>query len=189
MKAVLTSSAPASVMTRFMGPRASTLWLLLLSCGAIVAIYELMIRDLVGGASLTEVAWEMISGKLDSSSAEVRADRFALGWVLLSEASSSQLIFGYGPASYFNLNLGDQSIIQLFQLLLVEGGIIGTTLFIGAFISLARSAHKTLNDAKLFFFWSMIALAVHYTFISNYYYPYIWLLFALRFALRDRRGA
>ena len=169
------------------GPRASTLWLLLLSCGAIVAIYEVMIRDLVGGASLIDVAWEMISGKLDSSSAEVRVDRFALGWTLLSEASPSQLIFGYGPASYFNLNLGDQSIIQLFQLLLVECGIVGTGLFLGAFVSLARSAHKALSDARLFYFWSMCALGIHYTFISNYYYPYIWLLFALRFALRDRR--
>ena len=171
------------------GPRASTLWLFLISCVAIVAVYELMIRDLVGGASLTDVAWEMISGKLDSSSADVRADRFALGWTLLSEATTSQLMFGYGPASYYNLNLGDQSIIQLLQLLLVETGIVGTALFAGAFISLARSAKKTLSDPMLFYFWSMFALALHYTFISNYYYPYIWLLFALRFALRDRRRA
>lgn len=168
------------------GPRASTVWLILLSCGAIVAIYEFMIRDLVGGASLTQVAWEMISGKLDSSSADVRADRFALGWILLSEASSAQLLIGYGPASYFNLNLGDQSIIQLFQLLLIEGGIVGTTLFLGAFVSLARSAYRTIGGSRLFYFWSMCALAIHYTFISNYYYPYIWLMFALRFALRDR---
>lgn len=171
------------------GPRASTLGLLLISCVTIAAAYELVIRDLVGGASLIDVAWEMISGKLDSSSADVRADRFALGWTLLSEATTLQLMFGYGPASYYNLNLGDQSIIQLFQLLLVESGIIGTGLFVGAFISLARSARKTLTDAKLFYFWSMFALVLHYSFISNYYYPYIWLLFALQFALRDRKCA
>lgn len=171
------------------GPRAGTLWLLLLASGVVLAIYEFLIRDLVGGASLADVAWEMLSGKLDSSSANVRADRFALGWLLLDEASPSQLIFGYGPASYYNLNLGDQSIIQLFQLLLVESGIIGACLFIGSFVSLARAAREILIDERLFFYWSMFALAIHYSFIANYYYPYIWFLFPLRYMLRTRASA
>lgn len=168
------------------GPRSSTLVLMAFSVGVIVAIYEFFLRDMVGGFSLAEFAWELISGKLESSSANVRADRFALGWTLLGEATPMQLIFGYGPASYFNLNLGDQSIIQLAQLLLVESGVVGTALFSWAFLSLARTARRTLGDARMFFFWSMGALVIHYTFISNYYYPYLWLLFPLRYILRER---
>ncbi len=123
--------------------------------------------------------------KLDSTSSADRAERIRIGLDLIGNASPLHFLLGYGPAVYASQNLGeDGTIIQFYLLLLLEGGAIGTLFFLGGFVFMAALAVKELGKDRVFFFWAFLSLAIHYLFISNYYYPMIWFMFPLLLIMR-----
>lgn len=127
----------------------------------------------------------IFTDKLDSSSSADRAERIRIGLDLLSNASPLHLLIGYGPAVYASRNLGETgTIVQFYLLLLLEGGVIGTLFFLGGFVFMAVIAIKQLGQERIFFFWAFLSLAIHYLFISNYYYPMIWFMFTLLLIMR-----
>lgn len=126
-------------------------------------------------------AWDAISGifvdKTDSSSSMEREDRFRKGIDLFINASPIEQAIGYGPAVYMSQNLGDDTIIQLYLLLILEAGAIGLFSFLLALLILAANIKKLPPDYRHYMLWALINCALHYVLISNYYYPYIWLLY------------
>lgn len=153
-------------------------WLALVALVMTVGLIN-VIAEHIAHMNWLDLLSSIFIDKLDSTSASVRSERISIGLNLILDASPLQLLLGYGPAVYAAQNLGDETIIQFYLLLILEGGVIGTLLFLGGFGFLAANAIKQLGQVRFFYFWAFVNLALHYCFISNYYYPMIWFLFPL----------
>lgn len=151
--------------------------------GLIALAMALGIVEIVGNQADQSNRFDLLSSlfidKLDSSSATDRADRIDIGLKLIEEASPLQLLLGYGPAVYVSQKLGSQTIIQFYLLLILEGGVLGTLLFLGSFVFMVAHAIRQLGPERIFYFWALLNLTLHYFLISNYYYPMIWFMFPL----------
>lgn len=157
--------------------------IVLLCCGlfALAVAFSLMdiVSNQVNQSNWLDLLSSLFIDKLSSTSAIDRAERIDIGFRLIEDAAPLQMLFGYGPAVYESQKLGDQTIMQFYLLLLLEGGVVGMILFVGGFICLTAYAIKQLGSGRFFYFWAFISLLLHYFFISNYYYPMIWFLFPL----------
>jgi len=151
--------------------------------GLIALAIALGLVEIVGNQADQLNRFDLLSSlfidKLDSTSATDRADRINVGLKLIYEASPLQLLLGYGPAVYVSQKLGEQTIIQFYLLLFLEGGALGMLLFLSGFAFMVAQAIRQLGPGRVFYFWVLINLTLHYFFISNYYYPMIWFMFPL----------
>ena len=138
-----------------------------------------VIAEQIAQLNLLDLLSYLFIDKIDSTSATLRAERISIGLNLILDASPLQLLLGYGPAVYEAQNLGEETIIQFYLLLVLEGGVIGALLFLSGFALLAANAINQLGQARIFYFWALLNLALHYCFISNYYYPMVWFMFPL----------
>jgi hypothetical protein len=189
MIAFLSTGSPAALLIIVSGlviaallfpPRHVTAWLWFVVIALVMTVGLInVIAENIAHLNWLDLLSSLFTDKLDSTSASVRAERINVGLNLIVEASPLQLLLGYGPAVYEAQNLGEESIIQFYLLLILEGGLIGTLLFLGGFALLAANAIKQLGQVRFFYFWAFLNLALHYCFISNYYYPMIWFMFPL----------
>lgn len=189
MLAFLSTGSPAGLLIFGLGfliaallfpPRHVTAWFWFGLIALVITVGLMnVIAEHIAQLNWLDLLSSLFIDKLDSTSASVRAERISIGLNLIVDASPWQLLLGYGPAVYETQNLGEESIIQFYLLLILEGGVIGTLLFLGGFAFLAVSAIKQLGQVRFFYFWALLNLALHYCFISNYYYPMIWFMFPL----------
>ena len=159
--------------------------------GLIALAVALGLVELVGNQADQSHSFDLLSSifidKLDSTSGTDRADRIAIGLKLIDEASPLQLLLGNGPAVYISQKLGEQTIIQFYLLLFLEGGVLGMLLFLGGFAFMVAHAIRQLGPERVFYFWALLNLTLHYFFISNYYYPMIWFMFPLLLIMQAAR--
>ena len=119
-----------------------------------------------------------------SGSAEDRISRLLLFNKIFSDATVFKLIIGHGTSVATILGLGENTIVLLYPLLLTELGIIGISIFMFIFYQFFNE-RKNLDINFIFFYTlSIISLFIHYVFISNYWYPYIWFIGALPFIIQ-----
>jgi hypothetical protein len=157
---------------------APLLWLGLISLAITLSLVNI-VGNQVNQSNWLDLLSSLFFDKLDSTSATDRAERIDIGLKLIGEASPLQLLLGYGPAMHESQKLGEQTIIQFYLLLFLEGGVLGMLLFLGGFACMVAHAIKRLGPGRVFYFWALLSLALHYFFISNYYYPMIWFMFPL----------
>lgn len=193
--ALLSTGSPAGILIMGLGfviavllfpPRHVTSWFgfAIVVLVMIVGLINVIVEH-IAQMNLLELLSSLIIDKLDSTSASDRSESMINGLNLIVEASPLQLLVGYGPAVYKAQNLGERTIIQFYLLLFLEGGVIGSLLFLGGFALLAANAIKQLGQVRFFYFWPLMNLALHYFFISNYYYPMIWFMFPLLLIMQD----
>ncbi len=159
------------------------LWTVVIAIGLALGMVS-MVGNHVDQSNWFDLLSSLFIDKLDSTSASERAERIGIGLKLIEDATPLQLLVGYGPAVYESQKLGDQTIIQFYLLLFLEGGVMGTLLFFSGFMGLIAAATKRLGTSRIFFFWALLNLALHYCFISNYYYPMIWFMFPMLLIMR-----
>ena len=86
-------------------------------------------------------------------------------------------IIGHGPNATVSLGYPSElTILLLFPLLFVELGAIGILLFlsiVSVFLFKSVSIH---GNVRFYVQASLISVLLHYVFISNYWYPYLWFL-------------
>ncbi len=132
------------------------------------------------GFDFYELYNNLILLKLESSSGSRRSDAIFVALDYLKNGGVHNIIVGFGPGAYDVL--GIDSIISLYVNILFELGSIGLIVFLFfvcyVFINVFRVRNTSLRIA---FFLSIFNGFLHYTVISNYWYPWIWVITALLF--------
>lgn len=187
--ALFSTGSPLGIATLILGfvisaslfsdPSKKTIALAFAFSAGVLAIILLLMSNSMDQRGVVDILSSVFLDKVDSTSSTVRENRLAVGLTLIGQADLFTFFLGYGPAVYDTQNLGQNSIIILYLLLLIEGGAIGFLFFVGGFLVLAVKAENMISSGKFFFFWALINCSIHYFFISNYYYPMIWFLFSL----------
>ena len=112
-----------------------------------------------------------------TGSSQDRMSRLVVFYDIVNNMNIADYLFGHGPNATVNLGYPkDLSILLLYHLLFIELGLIGFLLFLAIiFIFISKSF---LIKGKLRFYVqaSLISVSLHYIFIGNYWYPYLWFL-------------
>lgn len=117
--------------------------------------------------------WLELIGKFSSSSMDDRNDRFSASMNLIQNGSVFNSLFGLGPGYYKGANV--QSVVGLPFLTFFQSGLIGL-------LSLVFMLTIYLIRAWKVNYWyacAIIYAAVCYGSISNYWLPWMWLIFAI----------
>jgi len=139
-----------------------------------ITYYLLFVNDFLGS-----ILDEVLVGKLSSSgSADDRNNRIQEVFKIFLTGNWINFLFGYGPGAYDRLKI--ESIISLYVNLFLELGLLGLTTFIllikSIFSRVLLNKNRYLRTALVI---SLITASIHYMAISNYWYPWIWMLFAV----------
>jgi hypothetical protein len=126
--------------------------------------------------NLFEVTEILTVGKVNSvESGYDRSYRIDKAMDLIINGNLSSLLFGFGPAAYDTKQL--EPIIGLYFVLIFETGFLGLFFFLGFFvISIINIFHNYSCQLRSVYFVSIFSGLMHYTFIGNYYYPWLWLV-------------
>tara|TARA_B110000971_G_scaffold221202_1_gene267351 strand:+ start:5253 stop:6143 length:891 start_codon:yes stop_codon:yes gene_type:complete len=127
--------------------------------------------------SVYDIIYTNTIDKLDSGSSQDRMSRLVVFYDILNNMNIADYLFGHGPNATVSLGYSkDLTILLLYHLLFIELGLIGFLLFLAIiFIFISKSF---LIKGKLRFYVqaSLISVSLHYIFIGNYWYPYLWFL-------------
>ncbi|MFC3812349.1 hypothetical protein [Lacihabitans lacunae] len=129
--------------------------------------------------SLIEIFQTLTVDKVNSTTSGYdRSYRIENALEIIKDANLINIFFGFGPAAY-DTNLIDP-VIGLYFVLLFETGVFGLFFFIMFFVLTVinnfRIKNLALRNSLLI---SLLSGIVHYLFIGNYYYPWIWIVAAL----------
>lgn len=132
------------------------------------------------GFNYIELYNSLILDKLESSSGSRRSDAIISALNYFNNGEAHNWLIGFGPGAYDVL--GIDSIISLYVNILFELGGLGIILFILFVCYVAFNVFRIRNiPIRTAFFLGIFNGFVHYTVISNYWYPWIWVLIALLF--------
>lgn len=118
--------------------------------------------------------------KINSTSLITREERFSEGVEIFRNSSIFNQLFGFGPAAYNTLKI--EPLINLYQVILIETGLIGFCIFLFFLLIQIRQAIYIMKfKAQLgkAYFISLMSVLIHFNFVHNYWYPFVWLLFVL----------
>ncbi|MGE5481391.1 MAG: O-antigen ligase family protein [Bacteroidota bacterium] len=127
------------------------------------------------GSHPAAVLSEMISGKLslDNVSLSDRVAKWVRAWMLWQ----SHPAFGAGPGSA-------QGAISWYLELGAETGVIGTVMLLALLMLQVRQAMRLDSPLRGVMLYSLFASYAHYAVISNFWYPWLWFLFAYMRAVK-----
>lgn len=121
---------------------------------------------------------DLVGNKLISNSGSRRLDSILAALNFMREGNIIHILFGYGPGSYDVLGL--DSVVSLYVNLFLELGLVGALIFgfilFKVYVVIRSIRSKNLRIGLLLSFFNAV---IHYIFIGNYWYPWIWLLFVL----------
>lgn len=143
--------------------------------GIFVALYA------IGFKYINEIVSTMLyklSGAYNSGEG-MRINRWQI--VLSNYLNSGSYIIGMGPG-YISESalLGyKEGVVNLYIKLLVEWGFIGLAMFLGFIFYHANMANKIKYDIQKWFVFSIIYVTIFYFSSDNFYFPFLWLLFAI----------
>ncbi len=113
---------------------------------------------------------------IDSSSVVDRISRLRGIEKLLLNSNAFHLLIGYGPGAYKALGLNP--VNMLYPNLLFEIGLLGLLIF-GVFIFFTGLRILHIQERiKYIFLFSFFSSVMHFSLISNYWYPWFWFLCA-----------
>lgn len=160
-------------------------WLAMIASFLVVGVRRLFsLRLIVIGfllAILIFLLWEYFEAlvmyqfffKLSSLGGSDRADRFFENLQLYTNSSYSEILFGMGPGYYERA--GVASTVSLPALTLFQNGLIGLISLVIIFaVYYLRALRKGADLAR-----AVVFSAVCYLSISNYWFPWLWMLFAV----------
>lgn len=130
----------------------------------------------IGAQILEATVYDKVTA---SGSANDRSERVVQVFETLKNANVFHWTFGYGPAAYDSLRYEAAALVLYFTFL-IESGVLGLSLFLFFvlfnLINIISIKDKTL---KTIFLCSFVAALVHFVSISNYWYPWFWVLIIL----------
>lgn len=139
---------------------------------SVLSISLFMILDIIGLFSFYDLIQTIILKVSDSSSSSDRLNRINEFFILLGESDVINILIGFGPAGYVNNNI--QSIVSLYITLLLETGILGLTVFMIFLFFILKDILLINKPVKYYLLISYISLLLHYSIISNYWFPWLW---------------
>ena len=135
--------------------------------------------------SVFDIVYTNSIDKLDSGSSHDRLKRWEVVMDIVNNMNIIDYIIGHGPNATVSLGYpAELTILLLFPLLFVELGAIGILLFlsiVSVFLFKSVSIH---GNVRFYVQASLISVLLHYVFISNYWYPYLWFLGILIYLVR-----
>jgi len=160
-------------------------WLAMIASFLVVGVRRLFsLRLVVIGlllAILIFLLWEYFEAlvmyqfffKLSSLGGSDRADRFFENLQLYMRSGCSEILFGMGPGYYERA--GVASTVSLPALTLFQNGLLGLISLVMIFaVYYLRALRKGADLAR-----AVVFSAVCYLSISNYWFPWLWMLFAV----------
>jgi len=117
--------------------------------------------------------WLELIGKFSSTSFDDRNDRLLDSILLIQSGTVFNLFFGMGPGYYKGANV--QSVVGLPFLTFFQSGIFGLILLASMFLIYIKRAWKK----NYWYACAIIYSVICYGSISNYWLPWIWLIFAI----------
>lgn len=146
------------------------------SVSFLVLFISFYIYNTIGKEFVENAIFLKVSG---SGSADDRTDRAVEAFNALINSNWLHLILGHGPAAYDTLRFTAATLI-LYQVFALESGILGLFLFLSF---MAANVYQTFfikdETLRIIFLSSIIAALLHFIFIGNYYYPWLWALIIL----------
>ncbi|MEZ4901460.1 MAG: hypothetical protein R2822_06710 [Spirosomataceae bacterium] len=110
----------------------------------------------------------------DSGSQMDRTEKIQTAIEVIKNSNILNLLIGYGPAAYDSLRI--DIVIGLYVVLFLETGIFGLTFFVCFFIYIYLKLFSIQNKPfRTSLTISISSALIHYLFIGNYYYPWLWL--------------
>ncbi len=107
---------------------------------------------------------------MDAASAGGRLER----WSRALEMASEGPLIGHGAGNFLAPSSVGSGVVSWPIQILTEGGIIAVALGAMMFLSCVRSSFHIKGLRKYGFIMGLVALAVHYCIISDYWMPWIW---------------
>ncbi len=125
-------------------------------------------------------SFESLVYKITENGFNGRLDNIEPIFVLIEKSDYWQLIFGFGSASFYNIENLESGIFSLPFLIFVEMGFVGLFLLF-IFITLCIQKIRCISDLNVRYAFALsFSFALwHYWAIGNYYYPWIWFLIAM----------
>lgn len=115
--------------------------------------------------------------KLDSGSSEDRMDRLNVFFNIVSDMNFVESFFGFGPNATVTLGYGEfYTIVLLYPLIFIELGFFGLLFFLSIVCYFIYYSFQIKGNIRFYIQISLISILMHYLFISNYWYPYLWFL-------------
>lgn len=115
---------------------------------------------------------DIVTDKIDDLNG--RRGPFVESWAYFQNAGILQIFFGLGPGYYAYRGL--EPVISLAALTVFQNGLIGFTLYIVLFIAGLKRIGTFDKNQKPFLVFSLLFAFLVYGGISNYWYPWFWLL-------------
>lgn len=109
----------------------------------------------------------------DTRSAQDRLRR----WLFALDLIGQKPLLGWGPG--ISALLTDSGIVNLYLELFTQFGGLGFIPWISLFILFANLVLQIKGNVRFVYLFSITAAFVHYAAISNYWFPWLWTLFAL----------
>jgi hypothetical protein len=129
---------------------------------------------------ITDIFYLSVIQKLDSSSFQDRGERMDFFYEYFPKGGFVHMLIGYGPAAFAVLGFDDsKSILSLYHSITFEIGLVGLFLLLSVFASIFFRILQLKTREGFFMMVAFISAAVHYYFVANYWFPWIWFLFAL----------
>ncbi|OZI07539.1 hypothetical protein BWI93_14490 [Siphonobacter sp. BAB-5385] len=148
-----------------------------------VSISLLIFVAIYVGSLIYDIFYTIFFEKaFNSGSANDRNFRLEEGLKAFEQSKVLQQIVGNGPAAYDTLKLWSQGMVVLYLTFLLEIGLAGSIVFIIFILISLKYAFKIKDNLlKLIFVCAHICALIHFLFIANYYYPWLWVMLALNF--------
>ncbi len=129
---------------------------------------------------VTDFFYLSVIEKLDSTSSEDRQVRIDFFFEYFQRGDVFNWFLGNGPAAFDILGFDDsKSILSLYYSILFEVGVLGFLILCCLFISVLVKITRLQPRQGFFVMASFISAAIHYYFVANYWFPWLWFLFAL----------
>jgi hypothetical protein len=136
-----------------------------------------ILLDYIGFISFLDLVETAVKKITNSSSSSDRLERASETLNVFYNSNIIQLLFGFGPAGNLSYNLN--SVVSLYVTILFEVGILGIILFILFLLVVFKKIISIKSNIKYFFMISFISATLHYSIISNYWFPWLWFLIVL----------
>jgi len=100
-------------------------------------------------------------------------------WRAVIPVIAEHPVLGLGPGGFLSSQGSGYGIVSWWLQLMVEGGLISTTLFFIFYVSIFTKALCMNSVMKYSYIIALSAGAVHYSVISDYWLPWIWFVFIM----------
>jgi hypothetical protein len=113
--------------------------------------------------------------KLDSGSSQDRLSRLGIFFDIVNNMNVLDYFLGFGPNA--TVTLGYRStVILLYPLVFIELGLLGFLFFAAILCGFIYYSFSLKGSIRFYTQVSLFSVLLHYLFISNYWYPYLWFL-------------